>query len=138
MSATPTDAIWTQVADRLAVHTKEGAQASLVGIVDEEDLEEERYGEVLESVEDRLSQARFSLISMIVSGIYFGLLVGLWLVDFSTWSRIAQWSVPVLLVMTYGIYSTHQTASQIRQLSEARMLLLLLIEEAPSGGEPQP
>lgn len=136
MSAPPTDSIRAQVAKRLDAHTASGAQASLTGIVDEDALKDERYREVLEAVEDRLSQARFTLISMLVSGIYFGLLVGLWLVDLSTWRSIAQWGVPVVLVMTYGIYSTHHTASQIRRLSEARMLLLLLAED--SSGEEIP
>jgi hypothetical protein len=72
---------------------------------------------------------------MLVAGIYFGLLVGFWLVDGSTWSAIALWSVPALLVTLYGAYATHQTVLEIRHLSEARALLRLLMDRAPAEGD---
>lgn len=120
--------IRAEVVDRLDPHSGAGGHAAFAGIVDEEAFQNEKYGEVLHAVEDRLSQIRFSLVSMMVSGIYFGLLVGLWLLELPPWDRILQWGVPVVLVTTYGIYSTHQSAKQLRHLSEARALLLLLVE----------
>lgn len=126
MSAVPTDSIQSRVVRHLDPHGSEGARAALSGVVDLEALEKREYGTVLAAVEQRLSRARYSLLSMILAGIYFGLLVGFWLMDGSTWGAIALWAVPVLLVSTYGAYATHQTILQIRHLAEARALLRLL------------
>lgn len=132
MSSVQTETLRSRVADRLDPHGSTGAQSALSGVVDLEALEDRQYEDVLDAVDDRLSQARYSLISMMAAGIYFGLLVGLWLVDFSTWGAIFQWLVPVLLVTIYGIYATHQTTKQIRHLSETRSLLILLVERSSS------
>lgn len=138
MSAVQPDTIHSRVARQLDPHGSEGARAALSGVVDLEALEEERYEAVLSAVDDRLSQARYSLISMLVAGIYFGLLVGFWLVDGSTWGAIALWTVPALLVTLYGAYATHQTVLQIRHLSEARALLRLLMDRAHGGDRMTP
>lgn len=130
MSAVQTDTIQSRVARQLDPHGSEGVQAALSGVVDLEALEEERYGAVLSAIDDRLSQARYSLISMLVAGIYFGLLVGFWLVEGATWGAIALWAVPALLVTLYGAYAAHQTVLEIRHLSEARALLRLLMDRA--------
>ena len=130
------DAIQSQVAHRLRPHDGDGEQAALPGVMDSDALEEQRYGEVLGAIDQRLTQARYSLLSMVVAGIYFGLLVGLWLIDGSTWGRIALWATPVLLVTVYGLYATHQTIHQIRHLSEARSLLRLLIDRPSADGGP--
>jgi len=135
MPVVQTDAIESRVARQLDPHGSEGARAALAGVVDLEALEERRYEEVLSAVDERLSQARYSLLSMLVAGIYFGLLVGFWLVDRSTWGTIALWGVPVLLVTTYGAYATHQTVLQILHLSEARALLRLLMDGSSAGGD---
>lgn len=135
MSAIQTDTIQSRVARRLDPHGSEGARAALSGVVDLEALEKRQYQDVLAAVDERLSQARYSLLSMLVAGIYFGLLVGFWLVDGSTWGAIALWAVPTLLVTTYGLYATHQTVLEIRHLSEARALLRLLMDGASTGGE---
>lgn len=92
-------------------------------------VEEQQYEPALKAIDDRLSQKRLSLVSMVVSGIYFGLLVGFWLVDFSSWPSILVWILPVGLVTIYAGYSSHLTVRQIHQLSEAHILLQLLVEE---------
>lgn len=135
MPTNPSDALRAEVVERLDPHSSGGARTALAGVIDEEALQDQKYHQVLDTVDDRLSRARFSLISMLVSGIYFGLLVGAWLLDFSSWGRISLWGAPVGLVMTYGIYATHQTAMEIRRLSEARAFLVLLAERAPSKGK---
>ena len=128
MSAIDPDALESQVAQRLDPHGSDGVQAALSGVVDLDALEEGRYGEVLGAIDQRLTQSRYSLLSMVVAGIYFGVLVGLWLVDGSTWGRIALWLTPTLLVGVYGLYATHQTVRQIRHLSETRAMLQLLTD----------
>ncbi len=133
MPAIQTDTIQSRVARRLDPHGSKGARTALSGVVDLEALEERQYQDVLAAVDERLSQARYSLLSMLVAGIYFGLLVGFWLVNGSTWGAIALWVVPVLLVTAYGLYATHQTVLQIRHLSEARALLQLLMDGSPAG-----
>lgn len=124
------DLIQSKIADRLVRHGSTGTRTSLSGIVDMETLEKQQYAKVLEAVDDRLTKVRYTLFSMVLAGIYFGLLVGLWLVDFSSWESLLKWTIPVVLVTIYGTYSTHQTATQIRHLSETRALLALLVEES--------
>lgn len=131
MSPSRSETIQARVVDQLSPHGSEGARAALTHVIDLEALEHGRYHEVLETVNARLSRARYSLISMLVAGIYFGLLVGFWLMDFSSWMVILQWSIPAVLVTIYGVYASYQTIVQIRQLSEARALLHLLLEPSP-------
>lgn len=138
MPSVQTDTIQSRVARQLDPHGSEGARTALSGVVDLEALEERRYETVLSAVDDRLSQVRYSLISMLVAGIYFGLLVGFWLVDGSTWGTIALWAVPVLLVTIYAAYATYQTVLEIRHLSEARALLRLLMDEPPAERDRAP
>ncbi|GEM_PF-2518717 len=130
------DTIQSRVVRHLDPHASDGARAALAGVVDLDALEEHRYEDVMATVDQRLSKARYSLLSMLVAGIYFGLLVGFWLVDGSTWGTIATWAVPVLLVSTYALYATYQTIRQIRHLSEARALLRLLTDRTAAPEEP--
>ena len=136
MPAVQTDAIESRLARQLAPHGSEGVRAALSGVVDLDSLEKRQYEDVLDTVDQRLSEARYSLLSMLVAGIYFGLLVGFWLVDGSTWGTIALWALPVLAVTAYGLYSTHQIVRQIRHLSEARALLRLLMDGTSSPEDP--
>lgn len=126
----PPSSLQSRVIDRLSAHGSEGLRAGLAGVVDLEALEQERYAEVLESVDSRLTTAQFSLISMLVAGIYFGLLVGSWLISFETWGLIIRWALPVLLVTIYAMSASYQTIQEIRQLSEARSLLLSLTDDS--------
>lgn len=134
MSAIDPDAVQSQVAHRLDPHGSDGIQAALSGVVDLAALEDHRYEDVVGAVDQRLTQARYSLLSMLVAGIYFGVLVGFWLVDGSTWNRILLWVAPTILVTVYGLYATHQTVRQIRHLSETRALLHLLMDEPSVEG----
>jgi hypothetical protein len=126
MPAVSSDVLQDQVVRHLAPHGSDGVRAALSGVVDLHALEERRYGAVLTTVDERLVQARYSLLSMLVAGIYFGSLVGHWLVDLSTWTAIAWWVGPLGLVSAYALYSVHQTLRLIRHLSEARSLLEVL------------
>jgi hypothetical protein len=83
-------------------------------------------------VNSRLSTARYSLISMLIAGIYFGLLVGHWLVSLSTWSLLGRWLIPVLLVTIYAAYSSYQTIRELHELSEAKALLQVLSRNGSS------
>jgi len=110
-------------------------RTELAGVVDLEALDQERYDDVLESVNTRLSTARYSLISMLVAGIYFGLLVGTWLVSIASWTHVTRWAVPVLLVTIYAVYSSYHTIREIRELSEARSLLRMLANPSSDRAE---
>jgi hypothetical protein len=138
MSAVQTDTIQSRVARQLDPHGSDGVRAALSGVIDLDALQEHRYKKVLGTVDERLTQARYSLLSMLVAGIYFGALVGFWLVDGTTWDSLALWVVPLSLVTVYGLYATHQTIYQIRHLSEARALLQLLIEHSQDRGSGTP
>jgi hypothetical protein len=133
MSALSPDLLQRQVLDRLAPHGSDGVRAELAGVVDLEALENDQYGDVLESVDSRLSTAQYSLISMLVAGIYFGLLVGHWLFTLSGWTAALWWLVPVLLVTTYAAYSSYHTIREIHELSEARALLHVLDEDTDAS-----
>jgi len=126
MPSIPQNRLQSRVTDRLTPHGSGGLRTSLAGVVDLEALEQGRYEEVLSSVEARLSTAQYSIVSMLVAGIYFGVLVGWWLVDTASWGLIIRWVVPVLFVTVYGVYASYQTIQEIRDLAEARSLLLTL------------
>jgi hypothetical protein len=135
MSSVSTNALRAHVTDRLTPHGGEGVRTELAGVVDLEALDQERYDDVLESVNTRLSTARYSLISMLVAGIYFGLLVGTWLVSIASWTHVTRWAVPVLLVTIYAVYSSYHTIREIRELSEARSLLRMLANPSSDRAE---
>jgi len=103
-------------------------------VIDLDALEQQRYGEVLESVDARLTTAQYSLVSMRIAGIYFGLLVGWWLLSLASWGLIARWLIPVLLVTVYAANASYQTIQEMRQLSEARALLTTLTEDPSPNG----
>jgi hypothetical protein len=134
MSSHPSQPLHAHVRERLTPHGSAGVRAELAGVVDLDALENEQYREVLESVNSRLSTMQFSLVSMLVAGIYFGLLVGGWLFALSTWALVLRWLVPVLLVTTYAVYASYQTIREIYALSEARALLQVL-EDIPVAPE---
>jgi len=134
MSSLSPQTLQSRITDRLAPHGSEGLRASLTGVVDLEALNDHRYEEVLASVDSRLSTAQYSLVSMLVAGIYFGLVVGYWLLSLASWWHIARWSVPVLLVTTYALYSGYQTVQEIHELSEARALLSALRRHRSKDG----
>lgn len=129
MPALSPDLLQRQVLDRLAPHGSEGVRTELAGVVDLEALDDEQYGDVLSSVDSRLSTAQYSLISMLVAGIYFGILVGHWLFTLSGWTPALWWVVPVLLVTIYAVYSSYHTIREIHELSEARVLLQMLEQD---------
>jgi len=134
MSSLSPQTLQSRITDRLAPHGSDGLRASLTGVVDLEALENHRYEKVLESVDSRLSTAQYSLISMLVAGIYFGLVVGYWLLSLATWWHVARWTVPVVLVTTYALYSGYQTIQEIYELSEARALLCALRQHHAGNG----
>jgi F0F1-type ATP synthase assembly protein I len=129
MSALSSQTLRSRAEDRLAPHGSEGLRTSLAGVVDLEALDAGQYEEVLSSIDARLSTAHYSLVSMLVAGIYFGLLVGHWLFALSPWSLVVRWVVPVLLVTVYAVYASYQTLQEIHALTEARALLTVLDQE---------
>lgn len=114
--------------ERLTPHGSQGLRAGFAGVVDLEALEKEEYRDVLDSVDTRLSRAQYSIVSMLVAGVYFGVLVGAWLVSFASWGLILRWVLPVLAATIYAVYSSYQTLQNIRRLSEARALLRSLAD----------
>jgi len=131
-----TDALHNRLHERLVPHGSEDLQAQLASVVDLTALEERRYEEVLDSVNSRLSAVRYTLLSMLAAGIYFGLLVGTWLVDFTTAQGLTLWGVPVLLVTVYAIYAADQSIREFNHLSEAQSLLRVLVDRSPPTNEP--
>lgn len=134
MSSPSSSSVQSRIVDRLSAHGSEGLRAEIAGVIDLEALEEERYDDVLESVDARLTTAQYSLISMLIAGIYFGLLVGWWLLSMASWGLIARWVVPVVLVTIYAANASYQTIRELRRLSEARALLTTLTRDPPPTG----
>lgn len=123
----------TLVHDRLSPHGSTDLRTHLASVVDLDALENREYKQVAESVDNRLSTAHYSLVSMLVAGIYFGVLVGTWLVGGDSWQQVLLWAIPVSLVTLYAVYAVHQTLREIHHLSEARSLLHVLTEDSPSA-----
>lgn len=135
MSSSSSRVLQSRVVDRLSAHGSDGIRSDLAGVVDLDALNDQRYDDVLESVDSRLSTAQYSLISMLVAGIYFGLLVGDLLFSLTSWSLTLRWLIPVALVTTYATYSSYHTIREIHELSEARALLCVLTDEDTAGSE---
>ncbi len=134
MSSPSSSSLQSRLLDRLSAHGSEGLRTELAGVIDLEALKQERYAEVLKSVDSRLTTAQYSLISMLIAGIYFGLLVGHWLFSLHSVLGIARWLIPVLLITIYAANASYQTIQEMRTLSEARALLTTL-EHEPSSPE---
>jgi len=125
---TSSDQLHARLQERLSSHGSTDLQAQIDTVVDLQALEAGRYAEVLETVNRRLTTIRYSIVSMLVAGIYFGLLVGAWLVDTPTLESILLWGLPVGLVTLYAVYSGQQILREGQHLSEARSLLRVLAE----------
>lgn len=135
MSSVPIESLHSELMERLTPHGSQGLRAGIAGVIDLDALEKEEYRHVLESVDTRLSRAQYSIVSMLVAGVYFGVLVGAWLVSFVSWGLILRWAVPVLVVTIYAVYSSYQTLHNIRRLSEARALLRSLADRTKPTSE---
>lgn len=109
--------------DLLDHNDEEGFRTSHLEQFDFSAFEEGRYGELVQDLEDRLSRERYSVISMLLAGIYFGLLMGHWLLDTSSWLLIARWAIPVGLVAVYAVVTARNILNRIERLSQAQALV---------------
>lgn len=116
--------------DLLDHDDEEGFRTSHLEQFDFSAFEEGRYGELVQDLEDRLSRERYSVISMLLAGIYFGLLMGHWLLDTSSWLLIARWAIPVGLVAVYAIVTARNILNRIERLSQAQALVHALADDA--------
>jgi len=130
MSQAVDERLHERIHEHLSTHGSDSLRAQLASVVDLKAIDAKQYQEVLDTVNSRLKSIRYSLISMLVAGIYFGLLVGTWLVDTSSLESILLWGVPALLVTIYGIYSTSHMLRESYHLSEARSLLYILTDRS--------
>jgi hypothetical protein len=100
-----------------------GLRPSHIGYLVPEAFQDARYADLLPALDARLSRIRYSLISMLLAGIYFGLLVGHWLFSTATWQGIAGWAVPVGLVGVYAVVTARNMLRRMRHLHETRAVL---------------
>lgn len=103
-----------------------GLRPSHAGYLDPNAFQDARYTDLLPALDARLSRLRYSLISMLLAGIYFGLLVGHWLLVTSTWQGIALWVLPVGLVCLYAVVTARSMFRRMRHLHETRAVLRAL------------
>jgi len=106
---------------------------SHVGYLDPGAFDEERFNALLPALDARASRIYYSLISMLLAGIYFGLLVGHWLFTTSTWAGIAGWVLPVGLVGLYAIVTAHNMLRRLKRLHETRSVLHALVQTKPDA-----
>jgi len=95
-----------------------------------EAVADRQYHTLVSTLDARLTQAWWSVLSMLLAGIYFGGIVGHWLFELSSPSAIATWTIPAGLVSTYALYAGHQTLALMCELSEARALARVLHDRA--------
>ena len=100
-----------------------GLKPSHVGYLDPYAFDEDRFDTLLPALDARVSRIHYSLISMLLAGIYFGLLVGHWLFHTSTWMGIAGWALPVGLVGLYAIVTARNMLRRLNRLHETRAVL---------------
>lgn len=103
--------------------TNDGLRASHVGYLDPDAFQDARYADLLPALDARASRYRYSLVSMLLAGIYFGLLVGHWLLSLVTWQAVASWMLPVGLVCLYAVVTARNMLNRLRQLHETRAVI---------------
>ena len=125
-SSHSSETLHDELRQRLAPHGTEGVRSALKGVIDLDAVADRQYNSLVSTLDARLTQAWWSVLSMLLAGIYFGVVVGHWLFDLSSPSAIATWGIPTGLVSIYALYAGHQTLALMRELAEARALARVL------------
>ena len=117
------DPLAAQVRARIDATDNDGYKTTHAGYLDFDAFDNGRPEALLPALDARVADTRLSLLSMMLSGIYFGLLVGYWLMNMSSWGAIAGWAVPVGLVGLYAVITSRNLFRRLQRLHEAHALV---------------
>ncbi len=116
----------SQVTARLREHDNDDYKAQHVGYLDPKSIENGEFDRVTRALDSRMERDRYSLISMLLAGIYFGLLIGHNLFSTGSVEEILWWALPVLLVSIYAIVTASSICRRLAELAEAKALVRAL------------
>lgn len=106
--------------------------ADHLGYLDREAIDDGEFRSVPAALDARMERDRYSLLSMLLAGIYFGLLVGHYLFSTGSTEAILWWLVPVLLVSAYAVVTATNLLRRLQELSRIKALV-----EAAAARDPE-
>jgi hypothetical protein len=115
--------------DLLDRDDEDGFRSAHLEHFDFEAFDEGRYADVVVALDGRITQVRYSIISMMLAAIYFGLIVGMYLVGPTSGWGMLRWLGPVVLVSLYAIVTGQNMLDRIERLTTARGLVAALAAE---------
>jgi hypothetical protein len=129
------DPVRSRAATLLKRHDNDDYKAQHVGYLDHEAIAEGEFDAVPPALDARIERDRYSLIAMMLTGIYFGLVLGHFLFSLTTIREILWWLVPVVLVSVYAIVTANSFLDRICELSKAKALVQVINEQSehPAG-----
>jgi hypothetical protein len=128
--------------DLLDRNDEDGFRSAHLEHFDFDAFDEGRYADVVVALDGRITQVRYSIISMMLAAIYFGLIVGTYLVGSTSGWGMLRWLGPVLLVSIYAVVTGQSMLDRIERLTTARGLVAALAAKrdpdpsAAEGGPP--
>lgn len=121
------------VLDHIDPSDNDGYRPQHLGYLDFAAFEDGNYGALLPALDARIANVRYSLVSMLLAGIYFGLVMGHWLFATEPWTAVAGWAVPVVVVSLYAIVTARNQFQRLQRLHEARAVVEALATTAASA-----
>lgn len=125
------DPVRSRAEDLLRRYDNEDFKADHLGYLDHDAIGDGEFDTVASALEARMERDRYSLISMLLAGIYFGLLMGANLFATGSTAAILWWLVPVLLVSVYAIVTATSLLHRLQELSRAKALVEALTARDP-------
>ncbi len=125
----------TLTLDRIDPSDNDGYKPQHLGHLDFEAFESGQYGALLPALDARITNIHYSLVSMLLAGIYFGLVMGHWLFAAQPWSAVVTWAVPVVIVSGYALITVRNQFRRLRRLHEARALVEALVARSSASAE---
>jgi hypothetical protein len=117
---------------RIGPSDNDGYRPNHLGYLDFEAFEDGEYTALLPALDARITNVHYSLVSMLLAAIYFGLVVGHWLFATAPWTAVAGWAVPVGIVSLYAIITARNQFRRLQRLHEARAVVESLAATASS------
>jgi hypothetical protein len=128
------DSVRSRATTLLRQYDNDDFKEQHLGYIDHDAIEDGNFDGVARALDARIERDRYSLISMLLAGIYFGLLVGHNMFSTATTTQVLWWAVPVLLVSIYAVVTANNLFRRLQELSRARALVESLDAEVGVEG----
>lgn len=112
-------------------YDNEDFKSDHLGYLDHDAISDGRLGPAASALDARMERDRYSLISMLLAGIYFGLLIGANLFATHSTAAILWWVLPVLLVSAYAIVTATNILHRLQELARTKAVVEALTTRDP-------